>query len=176
MAAPAANLQQNLSYWLKREPGAAASERPGWRPPLVTNRSHQFLHNRRLRHKRPRARVRKRHGPPLAADAVAKAAFAPPLPTIKPVTNWPKLGQFPRWIKLGGRPASAISTALRVDASDSPASNAAAASVALLREPRRRPPGLPDRPFSNGRPRTGPDGFGRSTSLIIVSLIRPLGA
>jgi len=92
MAAPAANLQQNLSYWLKREPGAAASERPGWRPLLVTNRSHQFLHNRRLRHKRPRARVRKRHGPPLAADAVAKAAFAPPLPTIKPVTNWPKLG------------------------------------------------------------------------------------
>ena len=44
--------------------------------------------------------MRKRHGP-LAADAVAKAAFVPPLPTIKPVTNWAKLGQFPRWIKLG---------------------------------------------------------------------------
>jgi hypothetical protein len=44
----------------------------------------------------------KRHGPPLAADAVAKAAFVPPLPTIKPATNWAKLGQFPRWIKLGG--------------------------------------------------------------------------
>ena len=43
--------------------------------------------------------MRKRHGPPLAADAVAKAAFVPPLPTIKPATNWPKLGQFPRWIK-----------------------------------------------------------------------------
>jgi len=46
--------------------------------------------------------VRKRHGPPLAADAVAKAALVPPLPTIKPVTNWTKLGQFPRRIKLGG--------------------------------------------------------------------------
>jgi hypothetical protein len=39
---------------------------------------------------------------PLAADAFAKAAFVPPLPTIKPVTNWAKLGQFPRWIRLGG--------------------------------------------------------------------------
>ena len=46
--------------------------------------------------------MRKRHGLPLAAEAVAKAPFAPPLPTIKPVTNWAKLGQFPRWIKLGG--------------------------------------------------------------------------
>src|SRR5208282_1837793 len=46
--------------------------------------------------------MRKRHGPPLAADAVAKAALVPPLPTIKPVTNWTKLGQFPRRIKLGG--------------------------------------------------------------------------
>jgi len=50
----------------------------------------------------PGARVRKRHGSPLAADAVAKAAFVPPLPTIKPVTNWAKSGQFPRWINLGG--------------------------------------------------------------------------
>jgi hypothetical protein len=46
--------------------------------------------------------VRKPRGRPLAADAVAKAAFVPPLRTIKPVTNWAKLGQFPRWIKLGG--------------------------------------------------------------------------
>jgi len=46
--------------------------------------------------------VRKRHNPPLAADAVAKAAFVPPLPTVKPVTNWAKLGQLPRWMKLGG--------------------------------------------------------------------------
>ena len=48
------------------------------------------------------ARVRKRHGPPPAADAVPKAPFVPPLPTIKRVTNWAKLGQFPSWIKLGG--------------------------------------------------------------------------
>jgi hypothetical protein len=46
--------------------------------------------------------VRKRHGPPLAADAVAKVAFVPPLTTIKPVTNWARLGQFPRWITLAG--------------------------------------------------------------------------
>jgi len=48
-----------------------------------------------------RARVRERHGRPLAADVVAKA-FVPPLPTIRPVTNWPKLAQFPSWITLGG--------------------------------------------------------------------------
>jgi hypothetical protein len=44
------------------------------------------------------ARVRKRRGPPLAADAVAKAPFVAPLTTIKPVTNWANLAQFPRWI------------------------------------------------------------------------------
>jgi hypothetical protein len=60
-----------------------------------------------------------------------------------------------------GSPARASSTALRVNASDSPASNAAAASVALLREPLCRP-GLPDRPFSNARPR----GFPRSLFLL----------
>jgi hypothetical protein len=42
---------------------------------------------------------------------------------------------------------------LAVNASASPSSSTAAASVALLREPRRRPAGLPDRPFSNGCPR-----------------------
>src|SRR5207245_10278285 len=72
-----------------------------------------------------------------------------------------------------GSPPSAISTALRVNASDSPASSAAAARVALLREPRRRPPGLPDRPFSNGRPRARPGGFGKSRSLIAISVIPP---
>jgi hypothetical protein len=45
-----------------------------------------------------------------------------------------------------GSPARASLTALRVNASDSPARNAAAASVALLREPVQRPAGLPDRP------------------------------
>jgi len=63
-----------------------------------------------------------------------------------------------------GSPASAISTALRVKASDSPASSAAAASV-----PRRRPPGLPNRLFSNGRIRTRPSGFYEILSLIIIS-------
>jgi hypothetical protein len=46
--------------------------------------------------------------PPLAADAVAKATFVPPLSTIKSVTNWAKLGQFPRWIKLGGGDRQAV--------------------------------------------------------------------
>ena len=55
-----------------------------------------------------------------------------------------------------GSPTSASSTALRVKASDSPSSNAAAAMVVLLREPVRRPAGLPERPLSNGRPRTRP--------------------
>src|SRR6202011_1828086 len=50
-----------------------------------------------------------------------------------------------------GSPASASSTALRVKASDSPSSSAAATLVALLREPIRRPAGFPDRPFSNVR-------------------------
>jgi len=72
-----------------------------------------------------------------------------------------------------GSPASAISTALRVNASASPASSVAAASVVLLREPRRRPPGLPDRPFSNGRPRTRPGGFRESRSLIVISVVQP---
>jgi len=50
-----------------------------------------------------------------------------------------------------GRPASAISTALRVNASDSPASSAAAASVALLREPVAGRRGCPTGPLLNGR-------------------------
>jgi hypothetical protein len=91
------------------------------------------------------ARVRKRHGLPLAAEAVAKAvrAAAPndqagdKLGQLGPVSvggsSWP------------GRSASAISTALRVNASDSP--SAAAAGVALLRESLRRPPELPGRPL-----------------------------
>jgi hypothetical protein len=49
---------------------------------------------------------------------------------------------------------------LRVKASDSTASNAAAVSVASFRESVRRPAGLPDRAFSNGRPRTCPGSFG----------------
>jgi hypothetical protein len=69
-----------------------------------------------------------------------------------------------------GSPTSASSTALRVKASASPASNAAAAIVVLLRQPIRRPTGFPDRPFSNGRPRTRPGGFGAIPSVIIISL------
>jgi len=33
--------------------------------------------------------------PPFAVDG-REGGFVPPLPTIKPVTNWAKLGQFPR--------------------------------------------------------------------------------
>jgi hypothetical protein len=54
-----------------------------------------------------------------------------------------------------GSPAKASSTALRVNALDSPASNAAAASVAFLREPVFRPAALPDPPSRTavyGRP------------------------
>jgi hypothetical protein len=52
-------------------------------------------------------------------------------------------------------PANAASTALRVSPRASPSSNVAAASVALFREPRRRPAGLPDYPLEQppARPR-----------------------
>src|SRR6516165_2598441 len=73
-----------------------------------------------------------------------------------------------------GSPSRASSTALRIRASDSPTSSAAAASVALLREPVRRPAGLPDRPFSNGRPRTRPGSFGNGTSDMVIPLVRPV--
>ncbi len=48
-------------------------------------------------------------------------------------------------------PASAASTALRVNPSASPSSKVAAASVTLFREPRRRPAGLPGCPGWNSR-------------------------
>ena len=62
---------------------------------------------------------------------------------------------------------------LRVKASDSPASNAAAARVASLREPGRRPDRLPDWPFSNGRPRTRPGSLGKSLSDMVIPLVQP---
>jgi len=46
-----------------------------------------------------------------------------------------------------GSPASASSTALRVSASPSPASNSRAARLTWSRQPRGRPAGLPDLPF-----------------------------
>jgi hypothetical protein len=49
-------------------------------------------------------------------------------------------------------PPRASSTAFRLSASASLSNSASAASVALLRAPAGRPAGLPDRPFSNGRP------------------------
>jgi hypothetical protein len=66
-----------------------------------------------------------------------------------------------------GSPSRASSTALRVNASASSASSIWAAIVALLREPSRLPPGLPDCPFANGRPRT------RSARLSATSLAIP---
>ena len=74
-----------------------------------------------------------------------------------------------RGLKVHGSPINASSTAMRVNASASPASSAAAAIVVLLRQPTRRPSGLPDRPFSNGRPRTCPDAFGAIPSVIDIS-------
>jgi hypothetical protein len=68
----------------------------------------------------------------------------------------------------------AAESALHVKASDSPARNAAAASVALLREPVCRPAGLPNRPFSYGRPRARPSGLGEIPSAIVISSI-PIG-
>jgi hypothetical protein len=64
---------------------------------------------------------------------------------------------------------SAAATALRVNPSASSSSNAAAVSIALLRKSGRRPPGLPDRPGSNGRPHPRPHpAAGRArTSLLI---------
>jgi hypothetical protein len=35
-----------------------------------------------------------------------------------------------------------------------------------------RPPGLPDRPFSNGRPRNRPGGFGEMSLLIVNSFFQ----
>jgi len=40
----------------------------------------------------------------------------------------------------------------------------------LLREPSRRPPGFPDRPFGNGRPRTCAAGATSASSLICTSV------
>jgi hypothetical protein len=67
-------------------------------------------------------------------------------------------------------PASAASTALRVNPRASPSSKVAAASVALFREPRRRPAGLPDCPGWNSRPR--PRAGGGTISSLIALLSR----
>ena len=88
-----------------RPPVSAAWERSTRRPPLATivpadPETHLArCLGRLIRGDRywpfHEARVRQRHDLPLAADAVAKAPFAPPLPAIKRVTNWAKLAQFP---------------------------------------------------------------------------------
>jgi hypothetical protein len=52
----------------------------------------------------------------------------------------------------------------------------AACHESQLREPRRRPPGLPDRPLSNGRPRTRTGGFGEMFSLIVGYFCSTRGA
>jgi hypothetical protein len=71
-----------------------------------------------------------------------------------------------------GSPTSTSLTALRNNASASPARNTAAAMVVLLRQETQRPSGLPDRPFSNGRPRTRCVGCGASSSIIDISFVR----
>jgi hypothetical protein len=53
--------------------------------------------------------------------------------------------------------------------------HAAAVIVVLLRQPTRRPRGLPDRPFSNGCSRTRPGGFGVSSSAVGISLVQWAG-
>ncbi len=67
-------------------------------------------------------------------------------------------------------PASAAqgfyTPALRINPRASPSSKVAAASVALFREPRRRPAGLPDCPGWNGRLRPRAGGRGAISSLI----------
>jgi hypothetical protein len=63
-------------------------------------------------------------------------------------------------------PASAASTALRVNPRASPSSKVAAASGALFREPRRRPAGMPDRPGWKSRLRPRAGGRGKTWSLI----------
>ena len=44
----------------------------------------------------------------------------------------------------------------------------AAAGVALLREPLRRPPGLHDRPLSSGRPRNRAGSFSEMSSVMVA--------
>ena len=56
-------------------------------------------------------------------------------------------------------------------ASNPPSSRAAAASVFWLRDPARLPAGWPDRPFANSRPRACFGGFGKSASVIGISLV-----
>jgi hypothetical protein len=64
-------------------------------------------------------------------------------------------------------PASAASTALRVDRRASPSNKVAAANVAVVfLEPRRRPAGLHDCPDWNSRPRPRAGGRGTTSSLI----------
>jgi hypothetical protein len=72
-------------------------------------------------------------------------------------------------------PASAASTALHVNPKASPSSKVAAASIALFREPRRRPAGLPDRPSwsSRLRPRAGDGPISSLTELLPASLRIP---
>src|SRR5215469_8643843 len=65
---------------------------------------------------------------------------------------------------------------LRVSPSASPASSFAAARVALLREPGRRPAGLPDRPFRNGRPGTCSIEFAKTSSFIFTFLFFSVSA
>ncbi len=67
-----------------------------------------------------------------------------------------------------GSPARASSTALLVNAAALPSSNNSAARVARLVEPRGRPPGLPDCPLANGRPRALPAVFAVFCSEISV--------
>jgi hypothetical protein len=72
-----------------------------------------------------------------------------------------------------GSPASASSTAMRVRAADSPREKRCGGECRLIAEPSRRPAGLPDRPFSNGRPRARPGSFCNTTSDMVIPLVRP---
>jgi hypothetical protein len=130
----AADLQQNLASWLFRSPGRRS--RPGVILPLAS------------------AAVTAR----IAAETSLTLSIGGKVNLTVRSRHGGKSRSMQSRMAVGS-PASASSTALRVNASDSPASNAAAASVALLREPGRRPAGLPDRPFSNGRPRARPAVF-----------------
>jgi hypothetical protein len=76
-----------------------------------------------------------------------------------------------------------LQTALEVAGLDRPAAIVAASAgvitppaaiVVLLRQPTRRP-GLPDWPFSNGRPRTRPGPLGVNPSVIVISLVERAG-
>ena len=177
MVAPAANLQQNLPYWLKHQPDAAAGLGRVGAARLAAAACYQSLvisfsiiaglfiivsgrvwasgTARRLRRTRSRRRHSRRRSPRSSR-----------------MTNWTKLGQFPRWIKLGGAPGERHLDGL------------ARRRLGLAREQpgsgkRRLVAGTPSpaarvaRPAPFERPPPHPSRFGEMSSVLVASFAQP---